>query len=72
MGNSQGVIFIRRYKEILKYALVYNKFDPHISSMCKKAAQKLEALNRKSSLLDLGKKKVLFNAVIKSGLPENI
>ena len=28
------------------------KFDPHISSMCKKAAQKLGVLNRISSLLD--------------------
>ena len=28
------------------------KFDPHIRSMCKKAAQKLGVLNRISSLLD--------------------
>ena len=42
------------------------KFDPHIRSMCKKAAQKLGVLNRISSLLDPEKKKLIFNAVIKS------
>ena len=34
--------------------------------MCKKAAQKLGVLNRISSLLDPEKKKLVFNAVIKS------
>ena len=42
------------------------KSDPHIRSMCKKAAQKLGVLNRISSLLDPKKKKLVFNAVIKS------
>ena len=42
------------------------KFDPHIRSMCKKAAQKLGVLIRISSLLDPVKKKLVFNAVIKS------
>ena len=42
------------------------KFDPHIRSMSKKAAQKLRVLNRISSLLDPEKKKLVFNAVIKS------
>ena len=42
------------------------KFDPHIRSMCKDAAQKLGVLNRISSLLDPEKKKLVFNAVIKS------
>ena len=42
------------------------KFDPHIRSMCKKAAQKLGALNRISSLSDPEKKELVFNAVIKS------
>ena len=42
------------------------KFDPHIRSVCKKAAQKLGVLNRTSSLLDPEKKKLVFNAVIKS------
>ena len=37
------------------------KFDPH-----KKAAQKLGVLNRISSLLDPEKKKLVFNAVMKS------
>ena len=32
------------------------KFDPHIRSICKKAAQKLGVLNRISSLLDPEKK----------------
>ena len=34
------------------------KFDPHIRSMCKKAAQKLRVLNRISSLLDPEKKRL--------------
>ena len=42
------------------------KFDPHIRSMCKKAAQKLGVLNRISSSLDPEKKKLVFNALIKS------
>ena len=42
------------------------KFDPHIRSMCKKAAEKLGVLNRISSLLDPEKKRLVFNAVIKS------
>ena len=42
------------------------KFDPHIRSVCKKAAQKLGVLNRISSLLDPEKKKPVFNEVIKS------
>ena len=42
------------------------KFDPHIRSMCKKVAQKLGKLNKKSSLLDPEKKALVFNAVIKS------
>ena len=42
------------------------KFDPHIRSMCKKAGQKLGVLNRISSILDPEKKKLVFNAVIKS------
>ena len=33
--------------------------------MCEKAAQKLRALNRISSLLDPEKKKLAFNAVVK-------
>ena len=40
------------------------KFDPHIRSMCKKAAEKLGVLNR-ISLLDPEKKRLVFNAVIK-------
>ena len=42
------------------------KFDLDITSMSMKAAQKLGALNRISSLLDPEKKKLVFNAVIKS------
>ena len=42
------------------------KFDPHIRSMCKKAAQKLGVLNRMSSLVNPEKKKPVFNAIIKS------
>ena len=41
------------------------KFDPHIS-MCKKAAQKLGVLNRISSSLDPERKRLVFNAAIKS------
>ena len=42
------------------------KFDPYIGSMCKKAAQKLGVLNRIFSLLEPDKKRLVFNAVIKS------
>ena len=42
------------------------KFDPHIRSLCKKAAQKLGVLNRISSLLGPERKTLVFNAVIKS------
>ena len=42
------------------------KFDPHIGSTWKKAAQKLGVQNRISSLLDPEKKRLVFNAVIKS------
>ena len=42
------------------------KFDPHIRSICKKAAQKLRVLNRISSLLDPEKKRLIFKAVKKS------
>ena len=42
------------------------KLDPHIRSMCEKAAQKLGVLNSISSLLDPEKKRLVFNAVIKS------
>ena len=42
------------------------KFDPLIRGMCKKAAKKLGVLNRISSLLDPEKKKLVFNAVVKS------
>ena len=48
-------------EEILLGVIVDNelKFDPH-NRMCKKAAQKLEVLNRISSLLGLEKKKLVF------------
>ena len=42
------------------------KFDPHIKSMCKKVVQTLRVLNIISSLLDPEKKKLVFNAAIKS------
>ena len=42
------------------------KCDPHIRSMCKKAAQNVGVLDRISSLLDPEKETFLFNAVIKS------
>ena len=42
------------------------KFDPLTRNMCKKAAQTLRVLNRISLLLDLEKKKLIFNAIIKS------
>ena len=41
-------------------------FDPHVGSMCKKATQKLGVLNRISLLLEPEKKKIVFNAVMKS------
>ena len=39
---------------------------PHIRTMCNKAAQQLGMLYKISSLSDPEKKKLLFNAVIKS------
>ena len=42
------------------------KFDPHIRSMCEKAAQKLGVLNRMVSVIDPEKKRLVFNTVIKS------
>ena len=53
------------YEEKILGVIIDNqlKFDPHIKSMCKKAAQKLGVLNRISSLLDPEKKKLVFNAV---------
>ena len=42
------------------------RFDPHIKSMCKKTAQKLRLLSRVSPLLVPEKKRLAFNAIIKS------
>ena len=41
------------------------KFNPHIRSVCKIAAQKLVVLKRISSLLDPQKEKLVFNGAIK-------
>ena len=41
------------------------KFNPHIRSVCKIAAQKLIVLKRISSLLDPEKEKLVFNGAIK-------
>ena len=41
------------------------KFNPHIRSVCKIAAQKLVVLKRISSLLDPEKEKLVFNGAIK-------
>ena len=49
-----GIKLPNSYKEKILGVIIDNelKFDPHIRSMYKKAAQKLGALSRKSSLLD--------------------
>ena len=54
-------------EKMLSIIIVHElNFDPHIRSICKKTAQKLRVLNRISLLLDPEKKKLVFNAVIKS------
>ena len=42
------------------------KFENHIKSLCSKASQKLQALQRFSNLLDTQKKNLLFSSIIKS------
>ena len=63
-----GIKLPNSCKEKLLGVIIDNelKFDPHIRSMCKKAAQKLGVLNRIFSLLEPDKKRLVFNAVIKS------
>ena len=41
-------------------------FENHITTLCSKASQKLGALQRFSNLLDVRKKNILFNTIIKS------
>ena len=41
-------------------------FEKHIKSLCTKAPQKLGVLQRISNLLDVEKKNLLFNSIIKS------
>ena len=55
-----GIKLPNSYVEKILGVIIDNelKFDPHIRSMCKKAAQKLGLLNRISSLLD--KRKSLY------------
>ena len=62
-----GIKLPNTCEEKILGAIVDNelKFDPHIRSMCQKAAQKLGVLNRISSLLDPEKKKYEYNVVIK-------
>ena len=63
------MIYSKIIQALLESSLIIDdklKFDPPIRNMCKKAAQKFGVLNRISSLLDPGKKKLVFNAVIKS------
>ena len=42
------------------------KFENHIDSICRKASQKLSALNRISPYLDINKRKIIYNSMIKS------
>ena len=41
-------------------------FDSHINRTCKKASQKLSALSRISAFIDLNKRQILFQSMIKS------
>ena len=54
------------YEEKIPSVIIDNelKFDLHIRSMCEKVAQKLGVLNRISSLLDPGKKRLFYAAEI--------
>ena len=57
-----GIKLPNSCKEKILGAIIDNelKFDPHIRSICKKAAQKLGVLNRMPSLLG-PKKKYLYS-----------
>ena len=67
-SKNDGFILPNSCEEKILAVIIDNElnFDPYIRSMCKKAAQKLGVLNRVSSLLDPEKKKLVFNAAIKS------
>ena len=56
----QGIKLPNSWKEKILDVIIDNqlKFDPHIKSMCTKAAQKLGVLNRISWLLNPEKKKM--------------
>ena len=57
-----GIKLPNSCEEKILYLIIDNElnFHPHIKSMCKKAAQKLGVLNRRSSLLDPEKKKFVL------------
>ena len=65
--NSRPISLLSHMSNEILGVIIDNelKFDPHIRSMCKKAAQKLGVLNRIPSLLEPEKERLVFNAVIK-------
>ena len=65
-----GIKLLNSCKEKILGEIIDNElmYDPHFRSMCKKAAQKLGVLNRISSSLDPERKRLIFNAAIKSQL----
>ena len=55
-------------EETILGVIIDNKlfFNSHINRMCKKAGQKLSALSRISAFIDLNKRQILFQSMIKS------
>ena len=62
------MVFECKEEETILGLTIDNKlsFENHIRKICKKGAQKLGALNRISSYLGAEKKRLIFNAVVKS------
>ena len=63
-----GKKFKNSKEETFLGVIIDNKltFDSHINRMCKKASQKLSALSRISAFIDLNKRQILFQSMIKS------
>ena len=66
--NFKGMVFESKEEQTILGLTIDEKlsFDSHIRKICKKGAQKLGALNRISSYLGPEKKRLIFNAVVKS------
>ena len=63
-----GKKFKNSKEETILRVIVDNKltFDSHINRVCKKAGKKLSAFSRISTFIDLNKRQILFQSMIKS------